>query len=175
MRFLLMFLTVVLVPSMLFAEPGVVRPIDHSSAVTLQRGTAKSPLIRGLIRDLEQTDAIVHVEMSRHLPAGIGGTTRFVASRGGHRYLRVTLSSALPPDARIAMLGHELQHVVEIAQSAAIDLDGLEQMWRQRGYKISGTYFETDAALRVERAIRKELRAPASQAQPAAEPGRDQR
>lgn len=170
MRLFIVAVSAVLYPALVLGQiGGAVRAIDHSAAATLQRGLGKSALIRTLLADLSQSDVIVHVEMSQHLPAGIGGMTRFVAGRGGHRYLRVTLSSALPPDARVAMLGHELQHVREVAQSTAAGVIELEQLWQQQGYRINGRYFETDSALRVERAVRRELRSRASEAKPVVE------
>ena len=144
-----------------------VRPLDHSAQATVERAMQRSPLVRRMARELDQTDVIVHCEMSRDLPAGIGGTTRFVASRGGYRYLRISISSQLPPDARVAMLGHELQHALEIARSAAHDVETLRAMWQQHGYLVNGRFHESEAALRVERAVRKELRS--SQAEPVIE------
>lgn len=146
-----------------------VRPLDHSAQATLARALEKSRLVRSLLRDLAATDVIVHVELSRHLPSGIGGTTRFVASRGGRRYIRMTLSSYLRADDRVAMLGHELQHAREIAQSAAHDRPMLERFLAGRGYRVNGMYFETAAALQVERDVRRELRSSRSEAKPVVE------
>jgi hypothetical protein len=115
-------------------------------------------MVRALVDTLRESDIIIHMEMSRHLPAGIGGTTRFVARRGGHRYVRMTISTQLSADARVAMLGHELQHALEIAQSQAHDVAALRLFWERQGYHVNGAYFETATALRVERSVRRELR-----------------
>jgi hypothetical protein len=144
-----------------------IRPLDHSAQATVARAMERSPLVRRMARELDRTDVIVHCEMSRDLPGGIGGATRFVASRGGYRYLRISISSQLPPDARVAMFGHELQHALEIARSGAHDVEALRQLWHQYGYLIHGRFYESEAALRVERAVRKELRS--SQAEPVIE------
>ena len=135
-----------------------VRPIDAIAANTLERAAARSAIVRSLLDTLEQSDVIVHIQSSRQLPAGIGGMTRFVANRGGHRYLRITISTELSPEARIAMLAHELQHAREIAGSSAQDVMEMRTLFRQRG-KQDGDYFETQAAQRLERLVRTELRA----------------
>ena len=135
-----------------------VRPVDHSAAALLRQAMQKSAVVRTLVEGLAHTDLIVHVEMSRLLPGGIGGTTRFVASRGDHRYLRITLSAALPPDARIAMLGHELQHAQEIAGAKIADVEALRRLLAIEGYATGHNLYETDAARRVEYAVREELK-----------------
>jgi hypothetical protein len=148
---------------------GSIRPVDHSAQATLLRGLERSAGVRALALALDATDVIAHVEMSRQLPSGIAGATRLVASRAGYRFVRITLSSALPVDARVAMLAHELQHALEIARSQAHDVAALDLVLREQGYRVNGRYFETDAALQVERAVRRELKAGASEAEPVVE------
>ncbi|HEX4913320.1 MAG TPA: hypothetical protein VFV51_05155 [Vicinamibacterales bacterium] len=168
MRYLSVLIGVLLFPAIAAGGAGeVVRPVDHAAAVTIRRAVAGSRLVREMLRELERTDLIVHVEMSRDLPGGLGGTTRLVTARGGHRYLRVSIATALPPEARAAILGHELQHAIEIARSRAHDSETLRQFWLHHGYRINDRFFETEAARGVERAIRQELRR--SQAEPIAE------
>ena len=104
---------------------------------------------------------IVHIEATRNLPSGIGGTTRFVASRGEYRYLRISLSAWLPPADRVAIVGHELQHALEMAQSLAANAAEVRQWFETSGFRVrvSHDLFETNAALQIERKIRQELRA----------------
>ena len=168
MRYLSMLCALLVVPSIAAADPAfVIRPLDHSATVTLARAAQRSAHVRALLAELGETDVIVHLEMSRQLPGGIGGTTRFISSRGGYRYLRISIASDLRPEARIAMLGHELQHALEIARSRARDVATLRRFLHQQGYRINGSYFETDAARAVELAVRRELRA--SEAEPVVE------
>ena len=84
-----------------------------------------------------------------------------------------------PPDplaaetlSRAAILGHELQHACEVAASPADDATRIRQLFEGEGRR-HGAYFETGAAVMVEKNIRKELcaAAPAAralQAQPVA-------
>ena len=167
MRYVSVLIGVLLFPAMAAAAGEVLRPVDHAAALTIRRGIERSRLVRDLVHELERTDLIVHVEMSRDLPGGLGGTTRLVAARGGHRYLRISITTALAPEARVAMLGHELQHALEIARSQAHDVETLRRFWLHNGYRINDRFFETEAARGVERAVRQELRR--SQAEPVAE------
>ena len=133
-----------------------VRPVDPIAANTLDLALTRSAVARSLIDRLEQSNVVVHIQSSRELPAGIGGTTRFVVSRGDHRYLRITIDARLPKDARIAILAHELTHACEIAESPASDTRALEQLFEHVG-KRSGAYFETASAVATERLVRMEL------------------
>lgn len=136
------------------------RPLDSLAAETFEQAMAGSPLVRDLVRQLESSNLVVHVESSRALPTGISGTMRFVTSRGGFRYVRISLAAHLHTETRAAILGHELQHACEIAASEAHDIDGVRRLYEAAGHHPthSADVFETRAALRVERQVRSELR-----------------
>jgi hypothetical protein len=158
MRYLCI-LALLLVPSVAVAgERLTPRPLDPITADALARALTRSAVVRSLVATLEASDVIVHIESSRLMPAGIAGTTRFVTTRGGYRYVRVTIGADLPRDARVAILGHELQHACEVAQSEADDVEGLRQMFLREG-SHDGDYFETERAVEIERMVRLELRA----------------
>lgn len=149
---------ILFVPSRAAADPTLVRPVDAAAALTLTRGLDASPLIRSLVQEIEASRVIVHVMSSRELPQNIAGTTRFVTSRGGYRYLRIALSASLREHDRIAILGHELEHAAEIARSGADDVMTIQQMLERTGYQTGHNYFETGTAIKVERMVRAELR-----------------
>jgi hypothetical protein len=132
------------------------RPVDPIALETLDHALAYSPIVRSLVGTLEASNVIVHIQSSRRLPAGLSGTTRFVVSRGGRRYLRITISCDLSKAARAAILGHELQHAVEVATSTADDVNSVRRLFEERGEGSDG-YFETRAAIEVERQVRREL------------------
>lgn len=134
------------------------RPVDAIAAETLSRALASSPIVRALVARLESSNVIVHVQTARIMPAGLGGFTQFVTSRGGHRYLRITLSAELRGDVRTGILAHELQHACEVADSGADDAAGLRRLFNTAGRR-DGEYFETRAAILVERMVRDELQA----------------
>ena len=149
-------------PSLAFAEDEyAVRVMDPIAAAMLAQAVERSAIVRDLIHQLQHWNMIVHIETSRNLPSGIGGTTRFVASRGEYRYVRISLSVWLPPGDRVAIVGHELQHALEVAQSFAANAAEVRQWFETSGFRarVSDDLFETNAALQTERKIRQELRA----------------
>lgn len=151
-----------LFPSSALADGGdAVRVLDPIAAAMLTQAVERSAIVRGLVHRLQQSNVIVHIEATRNLPSGIGGTTRFVAGRGAYRYLRISLSVWLPPADRVAIVGHELQHALEVAQSLAANAADMREWFERSGFRvrISHDLFETGAALQVERKIRQELRA----------------
>lgn len=133
------------------------RPVDPTALETLDLALERSAVVRTLIDTLERSNIVVHIQSSNELPMGIGGMTRFVASRGGYRYLRITIRAALSKETRVAILAHELQHANEIATSPADNVMALRQLFEQCGMK-DGTYYETRAAQRIEDLVRAELK-----------------
>ena len=145
-------------PSSAFAAvPLTPRTLDPEAGVTLALALERSALVRALVTEIESSNVVVHIQFSWELPAGIGGTTRFVTSRGGYRYVRVVLSNRLRGNDRVAILGHELEHAAEIARSDANDRDGIRRLWKATGYQVADLFFETRSARQAERTIRQEL------------------
>lgn len=157
MRYLSIVFLLLMVPSLAMAETRL-RPLDTIAADTYTQAVEGSAMVRALVARLEASNVIVHIETSRQLPLGIGGTTRFVTSRAGYRYLRITLGIDLAPRVRTAILGHELQHACEVADSPANDAEGMRELFENEGHR-DGEYFETSAALHVQESVRMELRA----------------
>lgn len=155
MRYLSVLLLFVF-PSFVSGQSLTPRALDALSVETLTRAVDSSALVRSLIATLEASNVIVHIQSSRQLPSGIGGTTRFVISRGGYRYVRITIHTDLSRAARVSTLGHELQHACEIAQSNADDLPAVRRLFEHEGDR-EGDYFETRAAISAERTVRMEL------------------
>ena len=147
-------------PSLVFADlPVAVRPADAMADTILVGAMERSAIVRSLVRRLESTEVIVHVETSLQLPGGMSGATRFVTSRGGYRFLRVTLSARLLNDESTIMLGHELQHATEIAEAPVHDIVAIERLLKSTGYRTGSNVFETASARRTEKMIRLELSA----------------
>src|SRR5262245_13429808 len=158
MRYLSIFMfAFFLIPSAAIAgEPLTPRPLDPVAIEAFARARAQSPVIRSLVATLESSNVIVHIVSSRSLPGRIGGTTQFVTSSGGHRYVRITIAIDLSRNDRTAILGHELQHACEVAASQADDVESVERLFARTGHR-AGRYFETRAAVDAERQVRDEL------------------
>jgi hypothetical protein len=161
MRYLSIFVfAVFLVPSLaVAAEPRTPRPLDPSAVDAFAIAQAQSAVVRSLVATLESSNVIVHIVTSRLLPTGIGGTTRFVTSRGGYRYVRITIAADLSKSERTTILGHELKHACEIATSEADDAESVKELFLKDGHRVGDDYYETRAALDAERQIRSELSA----------------
>lgn len=147
-------------PSSTFGDPAFhIRPIDARAAAILARAVDRSPLVRDLVARLAATNVIIHLGLSQQMPSGVLGTTRFGASRGGYRFLRISISAALRDDDAVPLIGHELQHAIEIAESDVADTAGLQRLMEATGYRMSGTLYETDAARAIEQDVRRDVRA----------------
>lgn len=158
MRLFVCVVVLLVLPFPLHAEDRFTpRPVDSVAAEVLAGAIIQSSIVRGLISTLESSNVLVHIESSRSMPLSFDGMTRFVVSRAGYRYLRITISANLAPRARTAILAHELQHAVEVAQSDADCEESLRRLFDHAGHR-SGEYFETQAAIEVEREVRMELR-----------------
>lgn len=143
----------------LHADPSSVRPLGSVAHEAFVRGMQRSETFRALVAGLEQDGLIVHIVSRRDLPPALTGATRFVADRGGAVYLRIELSASLQPAARVSVLGHELQHALEIASSGARNSAAVVAFYRIRGKRAPGIEngWETTAAEAIERRIWREL------------------
>ncbi len=162
-------LVVYLAVSLTIALPGVspahaqdahVRGLDPFAAAALERGQDRSQRFRELVQELNRSDVIVHVVTGVGFTSGVAGTTRFVASLGGARYLRVDLASTLSFDWQVVILAHELQHACEVARSAASSSGDVRALYQDIGKAVPGysDVFETTDAVRTGEDVRQELR-----------------
>lgn len=136
-----------------------IRAVDSWAAETLDRAQSRSALVRSLIRDLGASDVIVHIRTATPLPRSLAGMIRFVNRSGGYRYLRIDLDRALMPDARAAILGHELQHAREIARSGAESQEEVRALFRAIGTLVNdGQTYETYEAVSTTLRVWRELR-----------------
>lgn len=139
-----------------------VRVIDSASGALLARGYNRSSTFRDLVDTIESSDLIVHVER-RALTSGTA-SLHFVTRAGGYRYLRIVLDDGEVADGTVALLGHELQHAVEVAGAAwVVDLSTFLQLYRDIGHvscEQPRHCFDTVMAVNAGRQILSELRWP---------------
>jgi hypothetical protein len=143
-------------PSMLTHTRALTLP----SAELIATARARVPYIRAQLAALEGTDVVVYVgdhlaSSATEPPAYI----RFVGAAAGTRYLKVTINRwKAPEDIRIEMLGHELQHALEIAAAPQVrDEHTLVGLYVRIGFRVGPRQFETRAAEAVNRRVRSEL------------------
>jgi hypothetical protein len=106
---------------LLHAPTRNVRATALDAQDLLARGLARSQTFGRLMAALDGTDVIVYVEVTRDLPATVAGRLLFATTvPGGARYVRVQVSAEGPLSVRIAALGHELQHAVEVSEAPEV-------------------------------------------------------
>ena len=139
---------------------GAVRALDAPCVEALGYGHDGSEAFRELVAEIDASGVIVHVTIGDTVYFGTAGTTRLAGVVGGWRYLRVVLRSHLSLEERASVLGHELRHVLEIAQSSAFTQKDVRALFDDIGHPVPGAIdaFETveasDAGLRVLRDLR---------------------
>ena len=136
-----------------------IRSTDRRLRALLEAGVRISPTLRALVARLHASDVVVYLRCDA---AGPDGRLTFVASAGGYRYVVVRMTR-FPRARQIAIMAHELQHAVEIADTPAIvDGPSLEREYKRIGYlnqwsSLPGVAFDTHAAVRAGEQVLKEL------------------
>jgi hypothetical protein len=137
-----------------------IRSTDRRLRTLLEHGVRISPTLRALVVRLLRSDVVVYLQCDG--PAGPAGRLTFVSAAGGYRYLMVRMAR-FPRPQQIAMMAHELQHAVEIADTPAI-IDGpsLAREYRRIGYvnpwnSQRGVAFDTQAAVRTGEQVLREV------------------
>ncbi len=139
------------------AVPGRVRAAANAVSL-LQRTAAGSATVRELMARLEATDVIVYVELTGSPQIG-SARTKLVTSTPAARFLRIGISTRMAPLDMSALIAHELQHAVEIAERDDVrDDEGVRRLYARIGHQHGVDRYETDAAAQAERRARSELR-----------------
>jgi len=113
-----------------------IRPLGESAVLALERGIAHSPTFRELAARLERSDVVVYISVEPRPSAKCPGAIRFVGASRYSRFLHVALDQDLAAKELIALLAHELQHAIEVADAPEIrDLDSFRQHFEQHGFR----------------------------------------
>jgi len=135
-----------------------VRTTDPRVQSWLDLGAAESPTFRDLLARLGESDLIVHVQVVDHLK--VAGQTYFVAAAGGVRYVRIELMAMRDPREIVALIGHELQHAVEIADAPRVrDRQSLAQFYRMMSVNPASDVYDSADARVIEDRVRREMAA----------------
>jgi hypothetical protein len=159
---LLLFLTFALAPlsatAALDSPQRHVRTSDKSVRHLLERGFTRSATFARLLARLEHSDVIVYVEQVTRLPGALEGRMMMLPRVQGARYVRIQLALRGSPDDSVALLGHELQHAIEIAEATDVaDEAGLIKLYQRIGTRGGQHIYDTIAAQQMGRVVRREL------------------
>jgi len=146
------------------SEPAPAMPHIRSSAPlilgALDEGAVRSPFFRALMDRLNGSDVIVHVVWDLRPRSGVAGLLTFVAEAGGVRYCRIFVSPALGGADLVAVLGHELEHAVEIADRPWITSQpDMRAFYASAGIAcdVHGEVYDTNEAVEAGDRVRLEL------------------
>jgi hypothetical protein len=144
------------------AETPWLRTDDPLVATLVTRGLDGSEKFRRLYERLEQSDLIVHVRRGTTVPQGTA-YNQFITHAGSYRFVWITLNDAEAEDEAVALLGHEFQHAVELANAPAVDDDtDYQRLFDRIGYqscsRASPRCYETAEAVRTGREVLRELK-----------------
>ena len=137
-------------------------PLSPSAAELLGSAPQRSPIVALLLRQLEDTDVSVYLADMKPTRNGTPASTLvYLSNEGATRYLLVRIDPwRVSMRERIALLGHELQHALEVAASPEVrDSGGLETLYRRIGWEWMRGQFETRAAQVMGNRVRAQLAA----------------
>ena len=135
-----------------------IRTTDQSVRRLLRRGYRNSPTFASLVARLQRSDVIVYVEDVPRLPGALEGRMIMLPRATSYRYVRIQLALRGTPEDSIALLAHELQHAVEVADAIEVhDSGGLERLYQRIGVRAGPQVYDTTAAQDTGRIVRREL------------------
>ena len=135
-----------------------VRSQDRAVRQLLERGFTHSLTFRNLMARLERSDVIVYVQEVAWLPGAIDGRMMMLSAAHGQRYIRIQVVRHGAPDDDAALIGHELQHAIEVAEEAGVtDQATLTALYERIGTHGGHHVYDTLAAREVGRTVRREL------------------
>ena len=147
-----------------------VRATNPRAQEWIRTGATASRTFRSLLNRLGDSDVIVYLEIVDRIAGGAAGQMYFVAATGGMRYLRIEVVA--DPDAArmLALVGHELQHAVEVADAPHVrDSQSLGMLYRGMFDNALGApHHDSVAARLTEQRVKTEIEGCRG---PAASPG----
>ena len=165
----LAFLFVAFTPNPLASEHAVIDPHIRSATPELvdavADGALLSPTLHQLVERLDASDVVVYLRFDQSPPPRLSGHLSLISAVAGRRYVRVSIDQHQAGWQRIATLGHELYHAVEVAESPSVTDDTtMIRLYQRIGFRSEGPRrdcFESVGAILAGRTVEKELQAAA--------------
>lgn len=142
-------------------EVSRVRTESTYVRAVLAEATQYSPTVAALIHIIGRSNVIAHVECGYFKSVRLEGRTIFVLATSDVRYVRVQVDCLLPHQELIAIVGHELQHVAEIAATPdVVDEPTFARLLGKIGFRTSAgsiEQYETEAAILARDRVSQEI------------------
>jgi hypothetical protein len=144
-----------------FAEPlqgSRIRPLGAGEKRLVRSAMDQSATVRELVARIERSDLIVMLRFGM-LSSQKAGTTELLSVVPGTRFLLVTLDPRAIERDRLARLGHELRHVVELADATEVrNATTMRELFERIGWPSSGPdNWETAQAVEAGRLVVQDL------------------
>jgi hypothetical protein len=125
----------------------------------IAEGLRRSSTFAALVQALQESDVIVQIVDALHLPASVHAQLTLTNAHGMFRFVRIEVGYSRRGDELIALLGHELQHALELAMAPDVrSAQAMSAHFARIGYRTrSERHFDTHEAHVAERRIRREL------------------
>jgi hypothetical protein len=134
------------------------RPTQAMGERVLADGIARSATFRRLVARLERSDVIVYITVRIDMRPTLGGSLRIMGRSASDRFVHVSLNGQHPQQMLVALLGHELQHAVEVADAPDVaSEEGLTGLYRRIGVHVSGDSWDSRAAQETGQIVRAEF------------------
>jgi hypothetical protein len=128
-----------------------IRTTKAQVRAVMSLGLKVSPTLRAIVEQIESSDVIAYIDTDLLTAPNVAGQSQFVNAAGGKRYVRVLIDTRFNGTMLLGLLGHELQHVAEIAgEPSIVDHRSLAAFYRRSGFRspAGGTNrFESAAAI----------------------------
>ncbi len=124
--------------------------MDRTAYELSREGCQGSATFRGLVRRIEELRGFVYVTSTVKLPPSTMGVLqhRIQLTPDGSRCLWIVVKRDLLSIYRVGVLGHELQHVIEVLENPDVrSSDDIERLFRRQRRANDGQILETDGAL----------------------------
>ena len=126
----------------------------------VRESVERSPIVEDLIQKIEESGLVVYItDVMPGAVAGPASYLTYLTNDEKARYLLIRIDRwRTTPYERIALLGHELQHALEVAAAPEVrDSKGLAALYRRIGWEGQKDRFETAAARSVGNQVRAQL------------------
>ena len=137
-----------------------IRLLNPCLPTLIADAAAGSATITSLIERIERSDLIVFVRCVAFIQPAVAGRMVFLGAVAGHRFLVVEIRIPATWHMQAGVVGHELQHAVEIADAPDIKSQSdMAAHYTRTGVQVSAKppAFETEAARRAGQRVLQEL------------------